>query len=137
MAEPPSCVLSWCPEKRDKGKRPGSDSAKRFDAYKGATTVVEFLNLGGSKEDLKNDIRQSFLTCDGDWEEEIGVLQYERRAQRADRREELDQNAGNVYDRTAVLRPSVSKSYIEACSILEDDGTLNNQIYTGVNPDAF
>ena len=43
------------------GKRPGGKSHARFDKYMGARTVTEFLQLGGTWADLKNDSDRGYI----------------------------------------------------------------------------
>lgn len=47
---------------QDNPKRAGSKSAIRYDGYKSAKTVQEFLDLGGSRADLRHDIGKGYIT---------------------------------------------------------------------------
>uniref|UniRef100_A0A7S3NP64 PHD-type domain-containing protein n=1 Tax=Aureoumbra lagunensis TaxID=44058 RepID=A0A7S3NP64_9STRA len=42
-------------------KKPGSQSYERYENYKNAKTVGEFLMLGGTRADLRNDIPRGFI----------------------------------------------------------------------------
>ncbi|KAH8053115.1 hypothetical protein JL722_9781 [Aureococcus anophagefferens] len=46
---------------RENPKKAGSKSALRYDAYKSASTVREFLELGGTRADLRHDIALGYV----------------------------------------------------------------------------
>jgi len=43
-------------------KREGSKAHARFDKYMAAKTVAEYMDLGGTKGDLKYDEEKEFIT---------------------------------------------------------------------------
>ena len=47
-------------------KRPGTASHERYERYKGAKTLDELLELGGSRADFNHDKAKGFIVVDGE-----------------------------------------------------------------------
>lgn len=52
--------------KQENPKKQKTKSFLRYEKYKAATTVAEFLQLGGLKEDVKFDYQRGYLAVVGD-----------------------------------------------------------------------
>jgi hypothetical protein len=59
---PPATKITF----QDKNpKKADSKSAVRYDTYKKAKTLEEFYSLGGTKADIRNDLRRGYLKIEG------------------------------------------------------------------------
>jgi len=60
---PPTAEITWLVEGNP--KREGSKSRDRYEAYRSATTVEEYIAAGGTFGDLKYDAEHGYLTVEG------------------------------------------------------------------------
>ncbi len=60
---PPTAEITWLVEGNP--KREGSKSRDRYEAYRSATTVEEYIAAGGTFGDLKYDAEHGFLSVEG------------------------------------------------------------------------
>ena len=61
--------------RQDNPKRPGSQSRIRYTLYKGAKTVREYLESGGTRADLRFDIAHDYVRLVGMSESEVASVQ--------------------------------------------------------------
>ncbi len=59
---PSTAKIKWLV--KENPKRVGSASRERFDGYFGTKTVSEFLDAGGTRADLANDIGKEYMTVE-------------------------------------------------------------------------
>ena len=52
--------------RQDNPKLAGSKSYFRYEQYKHAKTVTQFLEMGGTAPDLKHDVSKGFITYEGE-----------------------------------------------------------------------
>ena len=93
-------------------KKKNSKSAARYDTYKKAKTLEEFYSLGGTKADLRNDLRKGYLKFESDDDEketkmdvvvveeekkdDVGVVEEEKKKDVVEEKEKSDTTMENV-----------------------------------------
>ena len=97
-------------------KRPGSASYSRYEAYKKATTIGEYLDCGGSKADLRHDAEKDFLQL-------LDVSRPEPRSDAEDDDSE-DEEVVRRPTKKAISRPRLAK---ERRSYAEDDDESSDE----------